>query len=94
MIRAMRRMVSDGHTAPEEITEDLFESYLDTSMLPDPDLVIRTSGEQRISNYLLWQIAYSELYFTDAAWPDFNKDQLIEAIRAYTRRDRRFGGVK
>lgn len=94
MIRAMRRMVSDGHTDPEKITEDVFNSYLDTSMLPDPDLVIRTSGEQRISNYLLWQIAYSELYFTDAAWPDFDKDKLIEAIREYTRRDRRFGGVK
>lgn len=94
MIRAMRRMVSDGHTDPEKITEEVFNSYLDTSMLPDPDLVIRTSGEQRISNYLLWQIAYSELYFTDAAWPDFDKDKLIEAIREYTRRDRRFGGVK
>lgn len=94
MIRAMRRMVSDGHTDSEEITEALFNSYLDTSMLPDPDLVIRTSGEQRISNYMLWQIAYSELYFTDAAWPDFDKAELIEAIREYTRRDRRFGGVK
>ena len=94
MIRAMRRMVSDGHTDPDEITEALFNSYLDTGILPDPDLVIRTSGEQRISNYLLWQIAYSELYFTDVAWPDFNKAKLIEAIREYTRRDRRFGGVK
>ncbi len=94
MIRAMRRMAADGITEPEKITEEVFGRYLDTAVLPDPDLVIRTSGEQRISNYLLWQIAYSELYFTDIAWPDFNKAHLIEAIREYTRRDRRFGGVK
>ncbi len=94
MIRAMRRMVSDGHSDPDSISEEVFNSYLDTSMLPDPDLVIRTSGEQRISNYLLWQIAYSELYFTDAAWPDFDRQHLIEAIREFTHRDRRFGGVK
>jgi undecaprenyl diphosphate synthase len=93
MIRAMRRMTADGLQG-EAITEEAFASYLDTAGLPDPDLVIRTSGEQRISNYLLWQIAYSELYFTDVAWPDFNKAKLIEAIREYTRRDRRFGGVK
>ena len=94
IIRAMRRMLQEGHSAPDDITEDLFSSYLDTSDIPDPDLLIRTSGEERISNYLLWQIAYSELYFTDVLWPDFDRNCLIDAVRAYTNRDRRFGGVK
>ncbi len=93
MIRAMQKMAADGHTKPEEITPELFSSYLDTAGMPDPDLLIRTSGEQRISNYLLWQIAYSELYFTPVLWPDFNRDVLLDAIRAYSKRDRRFGGV-
>lgn len=94
MVRAMKKMAADGHTDPDDITEELFSSYLDTAELPDPDLLIRTSGEERISNYLLWQIAYSELYFTDVLWPDFDKKCLIEAVRAYNKRDRRFGGVK
>jgi len=94
MIRAMRKMIADGGTDPSLIDEKLFESYLDTAGMPDPDLVIRTSGEQRISNYLLWQIAYSELYFTPVMWPDFDRDALVDAIRAYSARDRRFGGVK
>ena len=70
-----------------------FASYLDTAGIPDPDLLIRTSGELRLSNYLLWQLAYSELYVTDCLWPDFNKEELLEAIRQYNKRDRRFGGV-
>lgn len=94
MLRAMKKMVSDGHTDPEEYSEELFASYLDTAQLPDPDLVIRTSGEQRISNYLLWQIAYSEFYFTDTLWPEFGREDLLEAIRAFSGRDRRYGGVK
>ena len=72
----------------------MFFSFLDTKELPDPDLMIRTSGEQRLSNYLLWQLAYSEFYFTDVPWPDFNKKELELAIEAYNKRDRRFGGLK
>ena len=68
--------------------------YLDTADIPDPDLLIRTSGELRLSNYLLWQLAYTELYVTDCLWPDFNQEELEKAIIAYNRRDRRFGGVK
>jgi len=94
MIRAMKKMAADGHTDPGEITEELFSSYLDTAEIPDPDLLIRTSGEQRISNYLLWQIAYAELYFTPVLWPEFDRNALIDAVRAYSRRDRRYGGVK
>lgn len=93
MVRAMKKMVADGHTNEDEITEELFASYLDTAGVPDPDLVIRTSGEQRVSNFLLWQMAYSEFYFTPVLWPDYNRETMIEAIRAYTKRDRRFGGV-
>ena len=69
-------------------------SYLDTAGIPDPDLMIRTSGELRLSNYLLWQLAYAELYVTDTLWPDFNREELIRAIEAYNKRERRFGGVK
>ena len=93
MIRAMKKMMADGHTDPDELTEELFEHYLDTAGMPDPDLVIRTSGEQRVSNFLLWQLAYSEFYFTPVLWPDYKKETMIEAIRAYSKRDRRFGGV-
>ena len=75
-------------------TEEIFASYLDTKDIPDPDLMIRTSGEQRLSNYLLWQLAYSEFYFTDVLWPDFSKEDLIDAIEYFNGRDRRFGGVK
>lgn len=97
MVRAMRRMCADctkGAFSAEEIDEGLFESYLDTHDIPDPDLMIRTSGEMRLSNYLLWQLAYSEFYFTDVLWPDFTKEELIKAIEYYNGRDRRFGGVK
>ena len=97
MIRAMQKMCRDckeGKVEPEQIDESLFETYLDTYNIPDPDLMIRTSGEQRLSNYLLWQLAYSEFYFTDVLWPDFTKEELIKAIEYYNSRDRRFGGVK
>ena len=71
----------------------MFSSYLDTADIPDPDLLIRTSGEQRISNFLLWQLAYTEFYFPDVLWPDFGKDDLIDAIEYYNTRERRYGGV-
>ena len=94
--RAVRKIMTDckeGKVAPEEMTEQMFASYLDTAGIPDPDLMIRTSGELRLSNYLLWQLAYSELYVTDCLWPDFNKEELLNAIRQYNKRERRFGGV-
>jgi undecaprenyl diphosphate synthase len=97
MVRAMRRMMSDcrdGKISVEQVDEKLFSSYLDTAGIPDPDLLIRTSGEQRLSNYLLWQLAYSEFYFTDKPWPDFHKKELELAIEAYNKRDRRYGGLK
>lgn len=97
MIRAMKKMADDrdhGVISKDDISEELFASYLDTKELPDPDLLIRTSGEQRLSNYLLWQLAYSEFYFTDVPWPDFHKTELEEAVRAYNNRDRRFGALK
>lgn len=97
MLRAVRRIAAecaDGKLAPEEIDEARFAACLDTHDLPDPDLLIRTSGEQRLSNYLLWQLAYAEFYFTDVLWPDFSKKDLKEAVAAYSRRDRRYGGVK
>ena len=96
MTRAMRRMSEDvaaGKRKPEEITESVFEEYLDTAGIPDPDLLIRPSGELRLSNFLLWQLAYSEFYFTDVPWPDFHKEELERAIEAYNKRDRRFGGL-
>ena len=96
MTRAMRRMSEDvaaGKRKPEEITESVFEEYLDTAGIPDPDLLIRTSGELRLSNFLLWQLAYSEFYFTDVPWPDFHTEELERAIEAYNKRDRRFGGL-
>ena len=96
MIRAMKHMAEDVQSEKlqiEQIDESLFASYLDTKDLPDPDLLIRTSGEQRLSNYLLWQLAYSEFYFTDVPWPDFHKEELLEAVKAYSNRDRRFGAL-
>lgn len=97
MLRAMKKMAADcvdGKVELEQVDEGLFETYLDTHDIPDPDLMIRTSGEQRLSNYLLWQLAYSEFYFTDVLWPDFTKEDLAKAIEYYNCRDRRFGGVK
>lgn len=96
MIRAMKKMFADydEKLSIEDITEDKFAGYLDTKGIPDPDLMIRTSGEQRLSNYLLWQLAYSEFYFTPVPWPDFDKKELEKAIEVYNQRDRRYGGVK
>ncbi|MCD7981030.1 MAG: isoprenyl transferase [Clostridiales bacterium] len=97
MLRAMRVMLDDykdGKFKKEELDEARFSSYLDTADIPDPDLMIRTSGELRLSNYLMWQHAYSEFYFTDVPWPDFNKAELVKAIEAYNARDRRYGKVK
>ena len=97
ILRAMKHMMADireGKLTENEVDEKIFSSYLDTGDLPDPDLLIRTSGEQRLSNYLLWQLAYSEFYFTDVPWPDFHKKELELAIEAYNNRDRRFGGLK
>ena len=95
--QAAKKLAADcaaGKVSAEEINEDLFQSYLDTHDIPDPDLMIRTSGEQRLSNYLLWQLAYSEFYFTDVPWPDFTKEELVKAIEEYNHRHRRFGGVE
>ena len=97
IVRGVRHLAQDaveGKIKPEEITEDTFGNYLDTAGIPDPDFMIRTSGEQRLSNYLLWQLAYTEFYFTDVAWPDFHKPELMKAIEKYNERDRRYGGVK
>ena len=95
--RAVQKMAEDVKAEklnPEEISEQTISDYLDTKGLPDPDLLIRTSGEERLSNFLMWQLAYTEFYFTDVAWPDFNKAELEKAIAKYNQRDRRFGGVK
>ena len=94
--RGMRKLaqdVAEGSLNPQEITEDTISGYLDTAGVPDPDPLIRTSGEQRLSNFLMWQLAYTEFYFTDVLWPDFNKKELIKAIEYYNGRDRRFGGI-
>ena len=92
-ITDIAKKVKAGEIEPEDITEDMISDCLDTEGMPDPDLLIRTSGEQRISNYLLWQIAYSEFYFTPVCWPDFDEAELDKAIEAYNTRDRRFGKV-
>ena len=84
--------VESGKISKSDISEELISSYLDTNDLPDPDLLIRTSGELRVSNFLLWQIAYSEFYITDTLWPDFDKEELLKAIESYSHRQRRFGG--
>ena len=96
IIRAVRRIagdLEDGVLARAHISEEVFERYLDTSGIPDPDLLIRTSGEQRLSNFLLWQLAYSEFYFASVPWPDFHAEELKEAVEAYNKRDRRFGSL-
>lgn len=91
-VRKLAKRVAEGTLDPESITEDTLSESLDTAEIPDPDLMIRTSGEQRLSNYLIWQMAYTELYFTDVYWPDFHKEDLVRAIEAYNQRERRFGG--
>lgn len=96
ILRAVKKVMKDyetGKLSVDDLNEESFASYLDTKELPDPDLLIRTSGEQRLSNYLLWQLAYSEFYFTEVPWPDFDKHELELAISAYNKRDRRFGKV-
>ena len=95
--RAVQDLAGDvkkGVLDPAQITEDTISGYLDTKGLPDPDLLIRTSGEERLSNFLMWQLAYTEFYFTDVAWPDFNKAEFEKAIWKFNQRDRRYGGVK
>jgi len=96
MLRAMNRIYDDiqAGIVAKPITSEIFESYLDTKGIPAPDLLIRTSGEQRLSNFLLWQLAYSEFYFADVHWPDFTKEELIKAIEEYNKRDRRYGKVE
>lgn len=93
-VTKLGQKVKSGELEPSDISEEMISNELDTNGYPDPDLLIRTSGEQRISNFLLWQIAYSEFYFADVCWPDFNKEELDKAIVAYTERDRRFGKLK
>ena len=94
--RAMRQMGQDiqrGALNPRDITEETVSRYLDTHGIPEPDLLIRTCGEQRISNFLLWQLAYTEFYFTPVAWPDFDREELVKAVEAYNQRDRRYGKI-
>jgi undecaprenyl diphosphate synthase len=96
IVRAVRSLAQDcrdGKLDVDQISEEIFASYLDTRGIPDPDLLIRTSGELRLSNYLLWQLAYTEFYFTDVLWPDFTKEELVKAIEQYNSRDRRFGNT-
>jgi undecaprenyl diphosphate synthase len=90
-VKMIANKVKKGNISPGEIDEDIVTQHLCTSDFPDPELLIRTSGEHRISNFLLWQIAYTELYFTDKLWPDFRKDDFCQAIADYQKRERRFG---
>ena len=93
-IKKIAGKIKSGELDVCDITEELVNDNLDTKGIPDPDLLIRTSGEQRLSNYLPWQLAYTEFYFTDVLWPDFDKEELIKAFEKYNKTDRRFGGVK
>ncbi|CUH92431.1 isoprenyl transferase [Herbinix luporum] len=92
-VKTLSKDVKENRLALDDINEDLFSQYLDTKGIPEPDLLIRTSGEQRLSNFLLWQMAYTEFYFTDVLWPDFNKEELLKAIQYYSQRNRKFGGI-
>ena len=97
IVRATKKMaqkLKNGELQVEDIDDKCLENYLDTAGIPDPDLLIRTCNEQRISNFLLWQLAYTEFYFTPVPWPDFTKEELIKAVEAYNHRDRRYGGLK
>lgn len=97
IVRSVKKIMEDvksGKLDAEQMNEAVFESYLDTAEIPSPDLLIRTSGEQRLSNFLMWQLAYTEFYFTEVPWPAFDKKELEKAIEKYNSRDRRFGGVK
>lgn len=93
-VRVLATKAAGGELQTKDITEDTINNILDTAGLPDPDLLIRTCNEQRLSNFLLWQLAYTEFYFTPVAWPDFTKEELVKAIEAYNVRDRRYGLVK
>lgn len=93
-VRRIARRVLAGELKPEDITEQTISEHLFTAGMPDPDLLIRTAGEYRVSNFLLWQISYAEFWVTDVLWPDFTREDLYEALREYARRDRKFGGVK
>lgn len=92
-VKKIARRVEEGELDAESIDDELIGRHLSTADIPDPDLIIRTSGEYRISNFLLWQLAYSELFITETYWPDFKRDELYKAISAYQKRDRRFGGI-
>ena len=97
IVRAVKKIANDlqsNKLLTDNINEELINSYLDTNELPDPDLLIRTSGEERLSNFMPWQLAYTEFYFTPVLWPDFNREELIKAFEKYNKRERRFGGVK
>lgn len=97
VLRAVKKMAlaeAKGTFSFDSLTSEVMSEYLDTRGIPDPDLIVRTSGEMRISNFLIWQAAYSEYYVTDVFWPDFSKDELLKAIEKYNARDRRFGGIK
>ena len=96
IIRAVKSLIGDVKEmgiAIDDIDEDIFTKYLDTKDIPEPDLLIRTSAEQRLSNFLLWQLAYTEFYFTDVLWPDFNKKELLQAVEYYSNRKRKFGAI-
>ena len=92
IVRGVKKMLEDK-LSPKDLNEEVFSSYLDTRDIPDPDFLIRTSGEQRLSNYLLWQLAYAEMYFTDVPWPEFSPEDLKEAVEFYATRERRYGKV-
>ncbi len=97
IVRAVKKLAkeaAEGTLEPSDISEQMISDTLDTAGIPEPDLLIRTCNEQRISNFLLWQLAYTEFYFTPIAWPDFSKEELVKAIEAYNHRDRRYGGIK
>lgn len=97
IVRSVRKVMEDvkaGKIDTDQMDEAMFDSYLDTAGIPSPDLLIRTSGEQRLSNFLMWQLAYTEFYFTDVPWPDFSKEELVKAVEAYNHRDRRYGLIK
>lgn len=91
--RKLARMAASGELKPEDVTEDTISGLLDTAGIPEPDLLIRTCNEQRISNFLLWQLAYTEFYITPVAWPDFTKEELVKAVEAYNHRERKLGGL-
>eukprot|EP00767_Chilomastix_cuspidata_P000438 gnl/Chilomastix_cuspidata/11076.p1 GENE.gnl/Chilomastix_cuspidata/11076~~gnl/Chilomastix_cuspidata/11076.p1 ORF type:complete len:140 (+),score=19.41 gnl/Chilomastix_cuspidata/11076:56-421(+) len=97
ILNACRKIVSDvidGKITKDEIDETLFSDFLYTKGFPDPDILIRTSGEMRLSNFMMWQLSYAELFFTDTLWPDFSREEFIDIIKKYQNRDRRFGKVK